>query len=86
MYALHMLNQRVQILVTPEQRRLLDSEAKRRGVPVASLIRSAIDSMFGTVAVSERLRAVEAIRKGNGTFVSPEDLDRVVDEERANWR
>jgi predicted DNA-binding protein len=78
-----MLNERLQILVSREQRRRLEAEARRRGASVASLIREAIDAQLGTVAREERLGAAEAIgRMDGGTFLPPEELDRVLEQER----
>ena len=46
-YDIHMLNERLQILVSTEQRRRLEAESKRTQASVASLIRQAIDAQFG---------------------------------------
>lgn len=78
-----MLNERLQILVTPDQRRRLRDEAKRRKSSVAMLIREAIDARFGAVTRADRLRALEAIRAmAGGRFVPPEELDRLAERER----
>jgi hypothetical protein len=79
---MHMLKERLQILVSPDQRRRLEAEAKRRGTSVASLIREAVDARFGAVTQADRLRALEEIRamKG-GRFVAPDALDRISEEE-----
>ena len=77
-----MINERLQILVTSEQRRRLEEEALRRGASVASLIREAIDARFGAVTRADRLRALHEIRALNGRFLPPEELDRLVVEER----
>jgi hypothetical protein len=78
-----MLKQRLQILVEPTQRRRLEAEAKRRQTSVGSIVREAIDAHLGTVGPEERLRAVEAIRAATtGRFLSPEQLDTLVEDER----
>ena len=77
-----MINERLQILVTSEQRRRLEEEALRRGASVASLIREAIDARFGAVTRADRLRALQEIHALNGRFLPPEELDRLVVEER----
>lgn len=82
-YALHMLNERLQILVTPLQRQRLEREARQRGVSVGSLVREAIDARFGGYSVEERREAVEAIRRMRGKYLSIEEMDRIIDEERA---
>jgi ribosome maturation protein Sdo1 len=77
-----MLNERLQILVSTEQRRRLEAESKRRQTSVASLIRQAIDAQFGAVTPEDRLHALEGIQALEGRFLTADDLDRVVDEER----
>lgn len=78
-----MLRERLQILVTREQRRRLDAEAKRRQTSVGGLIREAIDARFGAVTPADRLRAVEEIReRGGGRFLPPDEINRLVGEER----
>lgn len=77
-----MLNERLQILVTKEQRRRLEAESRRRQTSVASLIRQAIDAHFGAVTQEDRLAALEGIRAMNGRFLAPEALDRLAEEER----
>jgi hypothetical protein len=85
MYALHMLNERLQILITKEQRRRLEAEARRRGTSVASVIRDAIDSQLGVVTREQRLRAVDEIAAmSGGRFLPPDELNAIVDEEREN--
>jgi hypothetical protein len=79
---MHMLNERLQILVSAEQRRRLEAESKRRQTSVASLIRQAIDAHFGGVTREDRLEALKGIRALEGRFLPPEDLNRLVEEER----
>ncbi|MDO8213773.1 hypothetical protein [Conexibacter sp. CPCC 206217] len=81
-YALHMLNERLQILVTSEQRRRLEREAQRRGVSVGSLIREAVDAHFGGVTVEDRRQALTVIAAMRGSFATPEELNRMVEDER----
>jgi hypothetical protein len=81
-YALHMLKERLQILVTAEQRRLLEAEARRRQTSVAALIRDAIDGRYGTVTREDRMRAVEELGRMNARYVPPDELGRMIDEER----
>ena len=82
MYALHMLKERLQVLITAEQRRLLEAEARRRRTSVAALIRDAIDGRYGTVTREDRLRAVEELGKMSARYVPPSELGRMIDEER----
>jgi len=78
-----MITERVQILLTPQQRRRLEDEAQRQARSVASLVREAIDARFGTVSRIERLAAVEAIAAmSGGRYLTPEQINRAVEEER----
>ena len=78
-----MLNQRLQILISPEQRLRLEAEARRRDASVASVIREAIDLHLGRPDRSARLRALEEIRAmQGGPFLTPEELNREVAAER----
>lgn len=77
-----MLKERLQILVTAEQRRLLEAEAGRTGTSVAALIRAAIDQRYGTISREDRRRAVEEIGRMKGRYVEPAELARLIDDER----
>jgi hypothetical protein len=79
---MHMLSERLQILVSKEQRRRLVAEAEHRGASVGSLVREAIDARFGVVTEDERIRAVAEIGAMQGTFVEPDKLEQLIDEER----
>ena len=80
---MHMHSERIQILITREQRRKLESEAARRGASVASLVREAVDARFETVDRAARLRAIGEIRTmGGGRFLNPDELNRVFSSER----
>ena len=76
-----MLKERLQVLVTAEQRRRLESEAQRRGTSVGSLIREAVDAHFGQISQADRLEALEGIRATRGRFLSPDELNRLVADE-----
>jgi len=75
-----MYSERLQILVTPEQRRMLEAEARRRGVSVAALIRDAVEEHLGVVDRATREEAVAGIREMRGTYVPPDELNRIVEE------
>ncbi|WP_148261214.1 hypothetical protein [Conexibacter woesei] len=77
-----MLNERLQILVTPLQRQRLEREARERGVSVGSLVREAIDARFGGYSVEERLEVLERFRRMRAKYLSIEEMDRIVEEER----
>lgn len=79
-----MLNQRLQILVSPAQRRRLAAEARERDVSVGELVREAIDHRYGSTPASERIRAVEEIgAMRGGPAPSPEEINRIVEDEHA---
>ena len=80
---MHMFGERLQILVSRDQRRRLVAEAKRRRTSVGAVIREAIDARLGGAPTAQRLRAVAEIRAmRGGRFLPPDALDRVVEEER----
>lgn len=77
---MRMYTERLQILVSKEQRRRLEREAKRRRASVASVIRDAVDAELGGVTRQDRVRAVEAISRLRGApFLPPEELAREID-------
>jgi predicted DNA-binding protein len=78
-----MYDQRLQLLLSLEQRRRVEAEARRRDASVASIIREAIDAHLGTVDRAARLRAVEEIAAMRASpFLTAEELNRIVEEER----
>jgi hypothetical protein len=78
-----MLNERLQLLITRDQRRRLEAEARRRRTSVGAVIRQAIDERLGGAAPEQRVRAVAEIRAmTGGRYLPPDALDRIVDEER----
>ncbi len=79
-YALHMLKERLQLLVDPEQRRRLDAEARRRGVSVGAVVRDAIDAQLGTSTRAERARAIAGMRaaRPRGPSLEPEEIERLI--------
>jgi hypothetical protein len=83
-YVQSMLSERLQILLSPQQKRRLEMEAEKRGESVGGLVRAAIDASYGTDTTrEERLAAVERMREGPvaARFFTPEELTRVHDEE-----
>lgn len=82
-YDVCMITERVQILLTPQQRRRLEDEARRQSRSVASLVREAIDARFGTVSREERIAAAKAIAAmSGGRYLTPDEINRAVEEER----
>ena len=78
-----MFSERLQILVRPDQRKRWEAEAKRRGTSVAGLIRVAVDREVGSLDPGERAQAVDSIRALHGRFLPPDELEHLVEEERA---
>ena len=77
-----MLSERLQILVRPDQRKLLESEAKRRRTSVAAIVREAVDAQIGVVTREERMRAAQEIRSMGVEFLPPDELNRLAAQER----
>ncbi len=72
----------MQILVSADQRRRLEQEAERRGTSVASVVRDAVDAQLGGATPEGRRAAVDRIGALRGRPLSPDELNRVVEEER----
>lgn len=80
-YAMRMFTERLQILISKEQRRRLEQEAKRRETSVASVIREAVDDRLGGIARDDRLAAADSIAAIKPLpSMSPEELRRVLTE------
>jgi hypothetical protein len=77
-----MLNERLQILIRPDQRKRLEAEARIRGTSVAALVREAVDARFGPVRRADRIEAVEEIAAMEGVFLPPDQLNRLSEQER----
>jgi len=79
-YLMSMYTERLQILVSKEQRRRLEREAKQRGASVASVIRDAVEAELGGVTRADRVRAAEAIAAMRAApYLPPEELAREID-------
>ncbi len=83
-----MLKERLQILITAEQRRTLEAEAARRGASVGALVREAIDARFDTVDRSRRRAAFDRLTqiaaRSEAPQLDPEALDELLDGTRAD--
>jgi hypothetical protein len=76
---MHMLKERLQILVSTDQRRRLEREARRRGTSIGSVVRDAVDAQLGGVTPEERRAAFDRIlaMRGKGRYLSPEEINRI---------
>lgn len=80
--------ERMQILVTPEQKRWLEAESERRGEAVAALVREAIETARTRRSPRQRLEALGALEQiwsssvDRVTTLSIEDLNRLIDDSR----
>lgn len=87
---MHMLTERLQILVSPEQRRRLEDEAERRGTSVAGVVREAVDAQLDTVSREDRITAVEEIAAMRAEYLPPDELNRMIEEQyddvAVEWR
>jgi len=80
---MHMLTRRLQVLLDDRRYARLASEAERRSVPVAVVVREAIDAAFPNGA-DERSDAARAILAAQPMPVpDPADLRREIDAVRA---
>jgi predicted DNA-binding protein len=79
-----MYDERLQILLTAEQRRRLEAEARRRSTSVAALVREAIDARFEPVDRERRRAALAELERigaaYRGPTFTPEELGRLVEE------
>lgn len=78
-----MFDQRLQLLVSADQRRRLKAQAKVTGKSVGRLIREAIDARYGSFSREERIRAAREIREARGgRYLTPAQIEEIVSEER----
>lgn len=74
-----MYSERLQILVSPEQRRRLEAEAKRKKTSVAALIRDAIDARIEPISADQRADALDRLKMRRIAFVPLEGLNALID-------
>lgn len=77
-----MFSERLQILVSREQRQRLEEEARRRGCSVAMVVREAIEAHMDVATEAERRDALTAISSMKGRYLTPAELDAIIGEER----
>ncbi len=79
-----MLTVRLQVLVSPAQKRRLEAEAHSRGESIGELVREAIDARYGRMpSRRERMAAVERLRRAPlaARSLTPEQIDRAQEQE-----
>lgn len=69
-----MYSERLQVLLSTEQRRLLDEESRRTGLSAAALIRDAIEARYGAAGAPERRAAVARMRQRTAPAPQPAEL------------
>jgi hypothetical protein len=74
-----MYSERLQILLTSDQRRRLQHESKRRKTSVTALIREAVDEHFGVEPEGSKEQAYRSIVARRSRFVAPDKLDELVE-------
>jgi hypothetical protein len=78
---MRMFTERIQILVSKEQRRRLEEAARHRNASVASVIRDAFEAELGAGSPQQRLGAVDAIARMRATpHLPPDELARAIDD------
>lgn len=78
-----MFSERLQILVSLEQRRRLEIEAKARGTSVSAVIRDAIDTTLPRrFSRDERIRAARELTAMRIDLGGIDDFDRLIDDSR----
>lgn len=77
-----MFSERIDVRVSPEQRRRLHEEADRRRMSVAELVREAILSHLAQTPREDRLRALAAVRSMRGRFVAVDEMEGLIEDER----
>ena len=80
-YAMHMYNERIQLLASQEQRQRWEREARRRGASLSSVIRDAVDAQLGGTSREDKIAAAESIAAIEGLpAISVEELQRMFTE------
>jgi hypothetical protein len=78
-YAMHMYNERIQLLASKEQRQRWEREARLRGASLSSVIRDAVDAQLGGTSREDKIAAAEAIAAIEGLpSISVEEMNRML--------
>lgn len=77
-----MAKQRLQLLIEPRQRVVLDRESRRTGRPIGELVRDAIDARYDADwEAKRRALAQMKARKPIAIDLSPEEIERMIQSE-----
>ncbi len=80
-YAMHMYNERIQLLASKEQRQRWEREARRRSASLSSVIRDAVNAQLGETSREEKIAAAEALAAmPPGPSIAPQELERLIAE------
>jgi hypothetical protein len=74
-----MFSERLQVLLSPAQRRRLEAEARRRQMSVAALVREAIDARVEAVPADRRAAALQRLRAQRVPFIPIDELNALID-------
>lgn len=74
-----MYSERMQILLSPEQRRLVEDEARRAGRSAAAVVREAIEARYRSADPGRRRAAFERMRRRRAATLPPEELEALLE-------
>lgn len=76
-----MFSERIQILISPEQRSWLEEMARQRDTSVAALVREALDAHFHIPTREERMAAAKWLTSSTagGKHMPIEELNELID-------
>lgn len=75
-----MYSARLQLLLSPEQRRRLEAESRRSRRSVNAIVREAIEARYGAPPREDRLDAARRIGEMRAEHLDPDDLRRLIDQ------
>ncbi len=77
-----MAKERLQLLIEPRQRVVLDRESQRTGRPIGELVRDAIDARYDADREAKRAALAQMkARKPIAIDLTPEEIERMIQSE-----
>lgn len=76
-----MAKERLQLLIEPRQRVVLDRESRRTGRPIGELVRDAIDARYDADREAKRRAFEEIERRRINVSLTPEEIERMIQSE-----